>query len=142
MKSNKYLRKIIDSPVVRVQEFSFIVLKELFKEKLPYDIIVHLLEHPSEYIRGALADEVADVEVLEKLIKQEPDLFLRYNKSVIYQPNKLAKAKDRLYELLIIFANSSPKYKKNIQDILLKVGAGAIIKDKERALKAFVKISD
>ena len=138
----KYLRKIIDSPVVRVQEFSFNVLKEIYKEILPYDMIVHLLEHPSEYIRGEIADEVSDVKIFEKLINKEPELFLRYIKSVIYLPNKLAKAKDRLYELIIDFANSSPKYKKNIKDILLNVGGGAIIKDKERALKAFVKITD
>ncbi|MFX1451303.1 MAG: hypothetical protein ACFFCM_10700 [Promethearchaeota archaeon] len=138
----KYLRKIIDSPVVRVQEFSFNVLKDIFKEKLPYDIILHLLEHPSEYIRGAIAEEVSDSNIFEKLVKEEPDLFLRYIKSVIYLPNKIAKAKDRLYELLIDFAKSSPSYKNNIKDILLKVGGGAIIKDKERALKAYVKIID
>ncbi len=138
----KYLRKIIDSPVVRVQEFSFNVLKEIYKEKLPYDMILHLLEHPSEYVRGAIAEEVSDIKVFEKLVNEEPDLFLRYIKSVIYLPNKLAKAKDRLFELMIDFANSSPKYKKNIKDILLNVGGGAIIKDKERALKAFVKITD
>jgi len=117
-------------------------LKDIFKEKLPYDIIVHLLEHPSEYIRGAIAEEVSNDNIFEKLVKEEPDLFLRYVKSVIYLPNKIANAKDRLYELLIDFAKSSPSYKNNIKDILLKVGGGAIIKDKERALKAYVRIID
>ena len=133
-------RDLLDSPVLRVRNFAFTFLSEKFEGNLPIDVVLRLLEHPAIDIRQRLASALGHY--LERIVEQDPQLAIRYAKSVILVPNKMADAKDHVYQFLVDFANTAPKYRTNIKDLLLKIGAGSIIKDRERALSAFVRIQE
>ena len=68
------------------------------------------------------------------------DLFIYYMKTLLYLPNKHAKSKEELYEVLPSFALQNRDRINEIEEILLEIGGSNVIADSERALVALAKI--
>ncbi|MCQ2015024.1 hypothetical protein LJE39_17930 [Clostridium butyricum] len=131
-------KMIIDSPIEKVHNFGLEKLKEIYGDFVPSEFIMQMLEHPSEQIKGYIANK--SNAILNSLGQGNEDLFMYYAKTLLFLPNKVRKNKDYIYEALYNFSN---KYKGRIcevEELLLNMGGSNIIKDKEKALVTLAKI--
>ena len=129
---------IIDSPVNKVYSFGIRKLDEFYKDLIPKEFIIQMLEHTSSDVKAYISNKTN--EILGNLGNGDKELFMYYVKTLIFLPNKVSKSKDNLYEAIPKFVL---KYKDKIEeceDMLLDIGGSNIIIDSERALTALAKI--
>ena len=70
----------------------------------------------------------------------DKELFMYYLKTLVYLPNKHSKSKDRMYNVIPLFALKHQDKIPDIESILLDIGGANVIIDSERALVALAKI--
>ncbi|MHA1819524.1 MAG: hypothetical protein ACTSU2_03965 [Promethearchaeota archaeon] len=167
-KRSQTLFLILDSPVRTAFEFGLRKLEKLYspidkdlttkegKEaiatKIPYNILIRLLEHPAPEVKSWLSGRFHDlINNIEKYIddsdeirlQRSIDLFLYYTKTIIYFPNRFSKERLNVYDALYRLAL---KYKENkeiinkIQNTLLEAGASNVQVNSDNALLTLAKI--
>lgn len=139
---------IIDSPVEKVYNFGLLKLNEYYKEFIPSDFIMQMVEHTSEKVKGYILNKSEDI--LNTLGKGDEDLFIYYAKTLLLLPNKVRKNKEDVYDYLYRFTlkykNKYNNYEEicndylKIEELLFDMGSSNIIKDKEKSLVTLAKI--
>ncbi|MHA1682203.1 MAG: hypothetical protein ACTSUE_14800 [Promethearchaeota archaeon] len=97
-----------------------------------------LLEHPSDDVKKQVASFIG--EKLVEMVNRNPRTTLDYIRSILLAPNKFSKAKDKVYPCLAGIASLWPDYKNEIKSLLEGIASNQNIKDRERALKTYIKI--
>jgi len=129
---------VVDSPVERTYSYGLRKLDEIYKDKIPSDFIIHLLEHSANKVKAYISDKID--KVIDKLGNGNSELFMYYVNTLLYLPNKFSKSKDKVYKVLPQFAFQNKEKISEIESILLEIGGSNIIIDSERALVALAKI--
>lgn len=129
---------IIDSPVNKVYSFGLRKLDEFYKDLIPKEFIIQMLEHTSSEVKAYISNKTN--EILSNLGNGDTELFIYYIKTLIFLPNKVSKSKDNLYEAIPKFVLKHKDKIEEFEELLLDVGGSNIIIDSERALLALAKI--
>lgn len=127
-------KMIIDSPIKKVNLFGLEKLREDYKEEIPKEFVIQMLEHTSEFVKAYTSDKVESI--LEGLSKDKEKVLIHYIKTLLYLPNKVSKSKDDIYRIISKFALKSKDNFDVVESILLDIGGSNIIVDSERALVA------
>jgi len=129
---------IIDSPVNKVYSFGLRKLDEIYKELIPKDFILQMLEHTSTEVKAYISNKTN--EILNNLGNGDKELFMYYVKTLLFLPNKVSKSKDNVYEAIPKFILKHKDKVNEFEDMLLDIGGSNIIIDSERALTTLAKI--
>ncbi len=139
-KNNVILSTLIDSPVKKAYSVALQKLDEIYKDKIPEEIIIRMLEHSSIEVKAYISDKINYVINELSNGNGNSELFVYYTKTLLLLPNLLSKRKDEIYNVIPQFVRRNKEKISEIEDILLKIGGSNIIKDSERALVALAKI--
>ncbi|RII35958.1 hypothetical protein D2A34_00895 [Clostridium chromiireducens] len=137
-KRRKLHAMIIDSPVNKVYSFGIRKLDEIYKELIPKEIIIQMLEHTSSEVKAYISNKTN--EILNNLGNGDKELFIYYIRTLLFLPNKISRSKDNLYEAIPKFVLKYIDKREEVEDILLDIGGSNIIKDSERALTTLAQI--
>lgn len=129
---------IIDSPVKKVYSFGLRKLDEVYKDLIPKDFILQMLEHNASEVKAYVSNKTN--EILSSLGNGDKELFMYYVRTLLFLPNKVSQSKDNLYEAIPKFVLKYRDKLEEIEEILLDLGGSNIIKDSERALTTLAKI--
>jgi hypothetical protein len=129
---------IIDSPVNRVYSLGLRKLEEIYKDLIPKEFIIQMLEHTSSDVKAYISNKTD--EILSTLGNGDKELFMYYIKTLLFLPNKVSKSKDNLYKAIPKFVLRYRDKLEEIEEILLDIGGSNIIKDSEGALTTLAKI--
>ncbi|BDR81629.1 hypothetical protein N072000002_18120 [Clostridium tetani] len=134
----KLHRIIIDSPVSKVYLFGLRKLDEIYKDLIPKEFIIQMLEHTAHEVKTYISYKTQ--EILDNLGNGDEELFTYYVKTLLYLPNKVSKNKDKIYESIPKFVFKYRNKLEEFEDMLLDIGGSNIIIDSERALITLAKI--
>lgn len=123
---------IIDSPVKKVYSFGLRKLDEIYKDLIPKEFVIQMLEHNSSEVKNYISDKTKDI--LNNLGNGDKELFMYYMRTLLFLPNKVSKGKDNLYEVIPKFVIKHKDKLEEVENILLDIGSSNIILDSERAL--------
>lgn len=129
---------LIDSPVKKVYSFALKELDAIYGDKIPEEFIVHMLEHSTKEVKAYISDKID--RVINRFESQQADLFMYYLRTLILLPNKVAKGKERLYQIIPAFVLRHQEKKKEIEELLLDIGSSNVKADSERALVTLAKM--
>lgn len=129
---------IIDSPIKKVYAFGLKRLDEIYKDIIPKQFVVQMLEHTETEVKDYISDKVHNI--LKDLDERNKDIFIYYVKTLLLLPNKVSKGKDFVYKCMVQFALKFNDKKQEIEDILMDIGCSNIIVDSERALVTLAAI--
>lgn len=129
---------IIDSPVNKVYSFGLRKLDEIYKELIPKEFILQMLEHTSSEVKAYISNKTN--EILNNLGNGDKELFMYYVKTLLFLPNKVSKSKDNVYEAIPKFILKHKDKVNEFEDMLLDIGGSNIIIDSERALTTLAQI--
>ena len=129
---------IIDSPVNKVYSFGLRKLDEIYKDLIPKEFILQMLEHTSTDVKAYISNKTN--EILNNLGDGNEELFMYYTKTLLFLPNKVSKSKDSIYEAIPKFVLKYKDKLDEFENILLDIGGSNIITDSERALTTLAKI--
>ncbi|MBN1802203.1 MAG: hypothetical protein JW891_11890 [Candidatus Lokiarchaeota archaeon] len=129
---------VIDSPVHRAYEFGLKKLESVYGDLIPDDMIIQMLEHGSSEVKAYVSRKINNI--IENLGNGDKNLFMYYLHTLLLLPNKHAKSKNKIYNVLPKFALKYQDKIKEIERMLLDIGGSNVIADSERALVALAKI--
>lgn len=129
---------IIDSPVNKVYSFGLRKLDEIYKDLIPKEFILQMLEHTSIEVKAYISNKTNGI--LDNLGNGNEELFMYYTKTLLFLPNKVSKSKDNIYEAIPKFVLKYKDKLDEFENILLDIGGSNIITDSERALTTLAKI--
>ena len=129
---------IIDSPVKKVYSFGLRKLEEIYKDLIPKEFILQMLEHTSVDVKAYISNKTN--EILDNLGNGDEELFMYYTKTLLFLPNKVSKSKDNIYEAIPKFVLKYKDKLDEFENILMDIGGSNIIADSERALTTLAKI--
>lgn len=129
---------IIDSPVKSAYSAGLEKLNRIYKEMLPGEFIIQMLEHGSPDVKTYISDKIS--RIFDNLEKCNTGLIMYYIKTLLLLPNRNSMSKDRVYAVLPQFARINPDKLEEIESILLDMGGSNVIKDSERALVTLARI--
>jgi len=129
---------ILDSPVKKVYSFGLKKLNEIYKDIIPEEFVIQMLEHTETEVKGYISNKVHNI--LNNLDEKNKDVFMYYIKTLLLLPNKVSKSKDFVYKCIIKFALKFDDKRQEIEDILMDIGCSNIIVDSERALVTLAAI--
>jgi len=130
---------ILDSPVSKVYKYGLEKLYEIYKNEIPKDFIIQLLEHTAPEVKAYISDKTNDI--INNMGFGDASLYIYYIKTLLYLPNRVSKGKDNIYKTIPHFVKLNPQKKAEIQNILLDIGSSNIKVDSERALVTFAEIN-
>ncbi len=131
---------IIDSPVHRAYEFGLKKLDGIYGDNVPADMMIQMLEHGSSDVKSFISRKIDDV--IGNLGNGDKDLFMYYVHTLLLLPNKHAKSKNKIYDVLPKFALKYQDKIHEIENLLLDIGGSNVIADSERALVALAKLKN
>lgn len=131
---------LLDSPVERAYQYGLKKLDEWYKNKIPTQFIVRMMEHPCVEVKAYLSQKIK--QAFSNLKEANPDLYIYYTKTLLYLPNRVSKSKEQIYSTMPLFLKYYPQKKQEIEHILLDIGSTNNKIDAERALVAFAKIQE
>ena len=130
---------LLDSPEKKVYLYGLEQLHKLYLEHaIPKEFLLQMLEHPSPEVKSYVSSNI--LQTIENLGNGDEEIFMYYIKTLLFLPNKVSFAKQKIYEMIPVFIN---KYKNKLHDVeqlLFELGNSNIILDSERALVTLVKI--
>lgn len=129
---------VIDSPVNKVYSFGLKKLDEIYKDSIPKELIIKMLEHTSSEVKAYISNK-AD-KILSNLSNGNKELFMYYVKTLLLLPNKISKSKEDIYKVIPKFVAEHKDKLIEFEDILLDIGGSNITLDSERALTTLAKI--
>jgi hypothetical protein len=129
---------LVDSPVERAYKKGIEKIESIYKDTIPKEFIIQLMEHGSQFIKSYISNKIDNI--INDFDNGNDELFMYYIKTLLYMPNKNSKSKDRIYKILPGFVYEYPKRIDEVEAMLLDIGASNIIIDSERALVALAKI--
>ena len=129
---------ILDSPVKKVYSFGLKKLNEIYKDVIPEEFVIQMLEHTETEVKAYISNKVNNI--LNDLDERNKDVFMYYIKTLLLLPNKVSKSKDFVYKCIIRFALKFDDKRQEIEDILMDIGCSNIIVDSERALVTLAAI--
>ncbi|SFC13508.1 hypothetical protein [Clostridium uliginosum] len=129
---------IIDSPVKKVYLFGLRKLDEIYRDLIPKEFIIQMLEHTSNEVKAYISDKTN--EILHNLGNGNEDIFMYYVKTLLFLPNRISKSKDNVYEAIPKFVLKYRNKLDEFEDMLLDIGGSNVIIDSERALITLAKI--
>ena len=135
---NNLLSILVDSPIRGAYSFALEKIDEIFKENIPKEILLQLLEHSKPEVKAFTSLKIK--KVIETLDNNNKDLFLYYAKTLLLLPNLHSKSKSIIYQVLPKFALTNKEKISEIEELLIEIGSSNIILDAERALVALAKI--
>jgi len=91
-------------------------------------------------VKGYVSQLISHVITNLEKSRENAELFLYYAKNILLLPNQVSKSKDRIYQVLPLFAKHNREKLPEINKLLLELGGSSIITDSERALVALAKI--
>lgn len=128
---------LLDSPVDRAYEYALQKLDDWYAEKLPPQFVSRMLEHTCITVKKYVSDKIQNV---FSHLKENPDLYLYYVKTLLYLPNKASKNKQHIYNTMPEFLSYHPQKRAEIEQILLDIGSTNVKIQSEMALVALARI--
>lgn len=132
---------LIDSPDKKTYDFALVKLQQIYEKQeamIPREFVMQMLEHPAYEVRAYVTDKM--IRSIENLGNGNQGLFLYYVKTLLYLPNKISAAKQRIYQLLPIYVEQHQSSRAEVEKILFDLGNSNIISDAEQALVALAQI--
>lgn len=129
---------LIDSPIEKVYTFALKEFDNIYGSRIPEEFILQMLEHTTKEVKAYISDKID--KVINDFEEQHVELFMYYLKTLILLPNKVAKSKDRLYQVIPKFVLKYQDKQKEIEDLLMDIGGSNVKVDSERALVTLAKI--
>jgi len=129
---------LIDSPIERAYILGIKKLNFIYKDIIPSDFIIQMLEHGSNKVKSYISDKID--KTITDLENGNEELFMYYLKTLLLLPNKNSKSKEKVYKVLPQFVQLNREKLAEVEKILINIGASNIIIDSERALVTLAKI--
>lgn len=136
------------SPVERVQAYGMDLLDRFFTEGLPDDILIRLIEHPSNAVRTRIAHHLGNL--VKEVIGQSPDLEVQtshellkqYFRTILFTPHRGRIAKDKVVELVGKLALSSTSLASWAKDQLQEMTLSNVKRDRTQAFLQLAKVEE
>jgi hypothetical protein len=136
------------SPVERVQAYGMDLLDSFFMEGLPDDILIRLIEHPSNVVRARIAHHLGNL--VKEVISQSPDLAVQtshellkqYFRTILFTPHRGRAAKNKVIELIGKLALSSTPLASWAKAQLHEMTLSHVKRDRTRAFLQLAKVEE
>lgn len=136
--AGEYYSILLDSPIERAYQMGLYYLKTVYQSQIPAQWLLPLMEHTAKEVKEFITTYLYNF--ITQIGNGNTTLFIYYSKTILYLPNKLAKAKWQLYQVLPVFIQKYPECWKEIESILLDIGGSNVKTDSEKALITIAKI--